>query len=169
MDCQLRSCNSRPKGDMHSDKELLIVFHSQSGNTERLAMALEEGARKVEGVGARRMKACEVTIAGFRDCGALVVCSPEYFGYMAGAIKDLFDRTYEEIRDQVVGKSYAVVISAGNDGTGALNSIERIISGYRLRRVQEPIICKGAVTEDVLEKCRDLGQTLAAGIALGIY
>jgi flavorubredoxin len=150
-------------------KELLIVYHSLSGNTERLAMALEEGARKVEGVSLRRMNAYAVTTTDLRDCGALVVCSPEYFGYMAGAIKDLFDRTYEEIRDQVLGKSYAVVISAGNDGTGALNSIERIILGYRLRRVQEAIICKGAVTEEMLEKCRNLGQTLAAGIALGIY
>jgi multimeric flavodoxin WrbA len=150
-------------------KELLIVYHSQSGNTERLAMALEEGARKVEGVRTRRMKAYVVTTTDLRDCGALVVCSPEYFGYMAGAIKDLFDRTYEEIRDRVIGKSYALVISAGNDGTGALNSIECIILGYRLRRVQEPIICKGAVTEEMLEKCRNLGQTLAAGIALGIY
>jgi len=154
---------------MPPDKELLIVYHSQSGNTERLAMALEEGARKVERVLTRRMKACAVIAADFRDCSALVVCSPEYFGYMAGAIKDLFDRTYEEIRDQVIGKSYTVVISAGNDGTGALNSIERIVLGYRLRRVQEPIICKGPVTEDMLEKCRNLGQTLAAGIALGIY
>jgi len=154
---------------MSSHKELLIVYHSQAGNTERLATALEEGARKVEGVGARRMKAPAVTAADFRDCRGLVICSPEYFGYMAGAIKDLFDRTYEEIRDQVIGKSYAIVISAGNDGTGALNSIERIIQGYRLRRVQEPIICTGALTEDMLEKCRSLGQTLAAGIALGIY
>jgi len=132
-------------------------------------MALEEGAGEVQGISTRRMKAFSVTSSDFRDCGVLVVCSPEYFGYMAGAVKDLFDRTYEEVREQVIGKSYTVVISAGNDGTGALNSIERIILGYRLRRVQEPIICRGVITEDMLEKCRILGQTLAAGLALGIY
>lgn len=154
---------------MFSGKELLIVYHSQSGNTERLAVALEQGALKVDGVGTCRMKAQAVTASDFRDCRGLVVCSPEYFGYMAGAVKDLFDRTYEEIKDQVIGKSYTIVISAGNDGTGALHSIERIILGYRLRKVQEPIIFRGTVTEDMLEKCRSLGQTLAAGIALGIY
>ena len=154
---------------MPSEKELLVVYHSQSGNTERLSAALEQGALKVEGTAVRRMKAGAVNADDFRNCRLLVVCSPEYFGYMAGAIKDLFDRTYEEIRDQVTGKSYTIVISAGNDGTAALNSIERIILGYRLRRVQEPIICKGPVTEDMLENCRNLGQTLAAGIALGIY
>jgi flavorubredoxin len=154
---------------MLSGKELLIVYHSQSGATERLAVALEQGALKVEGVVTRRMKAPAVTATDFRDCRALVVCSPEYFGYMAGAVKDLFDRTYEDIKGQVTGKSYTIVISAGNDGTGALSSIERIILGYRLRKVQEPMICRGPVTEDMLEECRSLGQTLAAGIALGIY
>ncbi|MBI4965526.1 MAG: NAD(P)H-dependent oxidoreductase [Desulfomonile tiedjei] len=154
---------------MSSHKELLIVYHSQSGNTERLAEAVEQGALKVEGVGVRRIKAAAVTAEQLLDCRALVVCSPEYFGYMAGAIKDFFDRTYEQTREQVVGKSYAVVISAGNDGAGALNSIERIILGYRLRRVQEPVICRGPITEDMLENCRNLGQTLAAGIALGIF
>ncbi len=88
---------------------------------------------------------------------------------MAGAIKDLFDRTYEPVREHLAGKSYAVVISAGNDGTGALTSIERIIAGYKLKKVQEPIISRGALTGTTLEKCVSLGQTLAAGIDLGIY
>jgi hypothetical protein len=88
---------------------------------------------------------------------------------MAGAIKDLFDRTYEEVRDQMVGRSYTVVISAGNDGTGALNAIERIIRGYRLRQIQEPIISRGEISPEMIEKCIDLGQTVAAGVDLGIY
>jgi len=88
---------------------------------------------------------------------------------MAGAVKDLFDRTYEKVREKMVGKSYALVICAGNDGTGALNSIERIVTGYKLRRVQDPIISRGTVSAPVLEECLDLGQTLAAGLDLGIY
>jgi len=88
---------------------------------------------------------------------------------MAGALKDLFDRTYEQVREDVVGKSYTTVISAGNDGTGALTSIERIVAGYKLRLVQEPIIIRGTVSPDDAEKCRQLGHTLAAGIDLGIY
>jgi len=88
---------------------------------------------------------------------------------MAGAVKDLFDRTYEEVRDDVIGKSYSVVICAGNDGTGALRSIERIVAGYRLKRVQEPVICRGELSESDLENCRKLGQTIAAGMELGIY
>jgi multimeric flavodoxin WrbA len=154
---------------MTADKVLLIVYHSQSGHTEQLAAAVEEGARRVESADVRRMKAREVTADDLRDCRALVLCSPEYFGYMAGALKDLFDRTYEAVRDQMIARPYAIVVSAGNDGTGALLSIERIIAGFRMRKVQEPILWKGEISESSLELCRVLGQTLAAGIELGIY
>jgi hypothetical protein len=68
-----------------------------------------------------------------------------------------------------VGKSYAVVICAGNDGTGALNSIERIVKGFKLRQVQAPIISRGPVSDEMIERCLNLGQTLAAGLELGIY
>jgi multimeric flavodoxin WrbA len=148
---------------------LLIVFHSQSGNTERLACAVEEGALSVESVNVRRMPASRVLAEDLRKSRALVICSPEYFGYMAGAVKDLFDRTYEELKEITVGKPYAVVISAGNDGTGALSSIERILRGYHFKKVQESIICKGEVVSPSLAQCHELGKTLAAGIDLGIY
>ena len=88
---------------------------------------------------------------------------------MAGAIKDLFDRTYERIHTRVRGKPYALVICAGNDGTGALASIERIVKGCGLRLVQEPLIFRGPVTQEMVDKCIELGETLAAGYDLGIY
>jgi multimeric flavodoxin WrbA len=152
-----------------ADNTLLIVYHSQSGNTDRMAEAIERGARKVEGVRVRRESAREAASDDLEKCRVLVICSPEYFGYMAGAIKDLFDRTYEDVREKVVGKPYAVVVSAGNDGTGALTSIERIAVGYGFRKVQEPIVSRGPVSETVINDCVELGETLAAGIELGIY
>jgi multimeric flavodoxin WrbA len=154
---------------MDAETSLLIVYHSQSGNTEQLAAAVEEGARRVSQAKVSRLPAARIDSGLLQHCAVLVICSPEYFGYMAGAIKDFFDRTYEQTREFTIGKPYVVVISAGNDGTGALTSIERIVAGYRMRKVQEPIIHRGKITEDALSRCRELGQTLAAGIDLGIY
>lgn len=154
---------------MGSEHDILIVYHSQSGHTERLSAAVEQGALRVQGVGVTRALAAHVGCRELSACRCLIICSPEYFGYMAGAIKDLFDRTYEELQNQMVGRAYTVVISAGNDGTGALSSIERIVRGYKLRQVQEPIISRGDVSRAIIEKCLNLGQTLAAGVDLGIY
>lgn len=154
---------------MDSAPLLLIIYHSQSGNTERLARAVEEGGRSVAGVRTTLVRASAASEQELKESRAVVFCSPEYFGYMSGAVKDFFDRTYEKVREQVTGKSYALVICAGNDGSGALTSIDRIIAGLRMKRVQEPIVCRGDVSAPMLGKCRELGQILAAGIELGIY
>ena len=89
-------------------------------------------------------------------CDGLVIGSPEYFGTMSGAVKDLFDRTYERLQGhkRIFRKPYAVFVSAGNDGTGALAHIEKICLGYQFKKVQPPVVSKGPVTEEVLSRCR---------------
>ncbi|AFM27309.1 flavodoxin family protein [Desulfomonile tiedjei] len=152
-----------------SDKTLLIVYHSQSGNTDRLSRAVERGGSRENAVTVKRLQAASVGKNDLVHCRTLVICSPEYFGYMAGAIKDLFDRTYEDVRPMMAGKAYAIVIAAGNDGRGALQSIERILAGFKLKKVQDPVIHCGPVTPEVISRCEELGQTLAAGMEFGIY
>ena len=151
--------------------DVLIIFHSQTGNTEKLARAVVRGVAETEGARAVLRRAGDADAQDLKGCSALVICSPEYFGYMAGAIKGFFDRTYEELKDDasVKKKPFSVVISAGNDGSGALNSIERICRGYRLKKVQEPIICRGAIKEEMLARCVELGSTIAEGVNAGIF
>ena len=151
--------------------KVLIVYHSQSGNTERLARSVARGVAETENAQADLRHASHATAQDIRDCDAIVICSPEYFGYMAGAVKDLFDRTYEELKDDpaVRKKAYAVVISAGNDGAFALSHIERICKGYRFKMVQSPIVCKGQVKEEALKSCFTLGMTIAEGVNAGIF
>ena len=151
--------------------DILIIFHSQTGNTEKLARAVAQGVDETEHARAILKQAVDTVAQDLKDCSAVVICSPEYFGYMAGAVKDFFDRTYEELKDDaaVHKKPFCVVISAGNDGSGALNHIERICRGYRFKKVQKPILCKGKVTEEMLTSCLELGSTIAEGINAGIF
>ena len=79
--------------------KVLIVYHSQSGNTEMLAGSVAKGVAETEQGHATFKHATNVTAQDIRDSDAIVICSPEYFGYMAGAVKDLFDRTYDELKD----------------------------------------------------------------------
>jgi multimeric flavodoxin WrbA len=149
--------------------KILVVYHSQTGNTERMAKSVAGGASAIEGVEVILKRAGEATLQDLLDCQGLAVGTPENFGYMSGMIKDFFDRTYEQARGKVFRKPYVVFISAGNDGTGALRNIERIALGYQFKKVYEPVISKGALTQEALEQCRELGQTLAGGCAMGIY
>jgi multimeric flavodoxin WrbA len=139
-------------------QKILVVYHSQTGNTEKMA--------RTEVV---MRRASDATLEDLLGCAGLAIGTPENFGYMSGALKDFFDRTYYPAQGKVFRKPYVVFISAGNDGSGALRSIERIALGYQFKKVYEPVISKGEVTEDVLARCRELGETLAGGCDAGIY
>ena len=148
---------------------ILIVYHSQTGNTQRMALAVAEGARSIEKAEVLLKRAGDATTEDLLAADGLAIGTPENFGYMSGMIKDFFDRTYVDTQEKVFRKPYVVFISAGNDGTGALNAIERIALGYKMKKGYPPVICKGPVTEDILDKCRELGATLAGGCQMGVY
>jgi multimeric flavodoxin WrbA len=151
--------------------EILILYHSQSGNTKKMAKAVARGVDSIKNARAKLKPVVETTLEDFIHCQGVAIGSPEYFGYMAGMIKDFFDRTYYQARGKrgVTQKPYVVFISAGNDGTGALRQIERICLGYPLKKVYEPIIAVGELNEEILSKCEELGKTIAAGCEAGIY
>lgn len=153
----------------HPPKRVLIVYHSQSGHTEQLAEAAARGASCEEGVRVKVLRAGRATVEDLLDCDGLLLGTPENFGYMSGMMKDFFDRTYDAARGRVGNLPYAVFVSAGNDGSGAVREIERIARGYPFKRVAEPVIAVGPVTEASLEASRELGQTLAAGLVFGVF
>lgn len=150
-------------------KNLLIVYHSQSGNTACLAEAVYRGALKESEVITTLLRAQDAGLGHLLEADALLLGSPENFGFMAGAIKDFFDRTYYPAQEQGVNLPYALFISAGNDGTGAVRQIDRIAAGYPLKKIAEPVLCVGPADETILDACAELGQATAAGLSLGIY
>jgi multimeric flavodoxin WrbA len=150
---------------------ILIIYHSQSGHTRQMAEAVAAGAGAIEGVTVTLRQAVEAGIDDLLNCDGLAIGSPEYFGYMAGMIKDFFDRTYEKTQDrkEISKKPYVVFVSAGNDGTGAVNHIERICIGYRFKKVYDPVVARGEIDGEILIQCDELGKTIAAGCREGIY
>ena len=152
-------------------KHLLIVYHTQSGNTGRMAGAAFEGATDdmVENVEVRLIAAKDAGPDDLLWAHGLLIGTPENFGYMSGGMKDFLDRTFYPVEGKIQALPYAIFISAGNDGSGAVRAIHRIANGYPFNEVQEPLIAKGTLTDDHLERCRELGMTLAAGLEAGIF
>lgn len=149
--------------------KILIVYHSQTGNTEKMAHAVAEGARGIEGVDVILKKAADATLDDLLTADGFALGTPENFGYMSGMVKDFFDRTYSGAQEKVFRKPFVTFISAGNDGTGALRAIERIALGYKFKTVYQPVIAKGAITEEIINQCIELGATIAGGCQMGIY
>ena len=154
-----------------ADKHLLIVFHSQSGTTTRMAEAVIRGANNsdIEGVEVRVRSALEADAEDLLWADAFILGTPENFGYMSGAMKYFLDRVYYACEGKLNGLPYALFVRAGNDGTGALSSMRRILSGLAVKEVQEAILVAGDFDESRLADCEELGLTLAAGLEAGVF
>ena len=152
-------------------KKLLVIYGGHvGGRTEILTTAVLAGiAAAEEPVTVKSVPALTAGVDELLWCDGLLIGTPEHFGYMSGAVKDFFDRTFYPTEGQRAGLAYAVYISAGNDGTGTANSIERIATGYRWRAIAEPLIVRGAPDAAAISACRELGLAMASGLALGIF
>jgi multimeric flavodoxin WrbA len=150
-------------------KTLLIVYHTRGVKTTQLAEAVAKGASAEEGVQVRILRCAEAGPQDVLEADALVLGTPENFGYMSGMMKDFLERIFYECEGKVAGRPWALLVSAGQDGAGAISSVERIVTGLRLKKVQEPILALKEVTPEILTQCEELGAALAAGLAMGVY
>lgn len=143
--------------------KLLVVFYTRGGNTEAMARAIAEGAEEVEGVDVEVKRADYATVYDFATSDAFAFGSPNYFSYMAGILKDFFDRALS-VRDKVAGKPAVAFTSGGGASNAALLSIERMIESLKLRKATNGFACKGAPGDEEKEACRRLGTALAKAI-----
>ena len=152
-------------------KHLLIVAHTPSPNTKRLANSAFTGSQNpaIKGVKVVMKTPFKTTINDVLRANAILLGTTENLGYMSGALKDFFDRTYNEALGKTDGLPYAVYIRAGMDGTGTKRSIKSITTGLRWREVQSPLILKGDWRTEFLLEAKDLGMGLAAGLEAGVF
>ena len=140
--------------------KVLIIFHSQSGNTEAMARMVAESAKSA-GATVSLKRATEANAKDILDCDIVAIGTPNYFGYMAGMVKDFFDRVWITIRDKVENKPYATFGSKGGGGSQALDSVERICNNIRMVKAFESVLATRQPTEEVLTQCKELGKKLA--------
>ena len=161
-------------------KTLLIVFHSMTGGTRQMAQAAARAAEG-EGVAVRLLEARDTTAEDVLAADGFIFATPENLAAIAGLMKDFFDRTYYAALGRIEGRVYGLMVCAGSDGSNAVRQVARIATGWRLRAVAEPIIvCTHAQTpeailapkvigrDDIL-RCEELGATIAAGLAIGMF
>ncbi|WP_298635433.1 NAD(P)H-dependent oxidoreductase [uncultured Umboniibacter sp.] len=153
---------------MTSIKTLLLVKHSKTGNTQLLCDAFLEGARRVSNIRVRIVDALHGVPSDLMECSALVLATPENFGTMSGGMKHFFDQTYYEVEALQLALPYQLIISAGNDGTGAEREMQRILTGYKFRQIGTALIVRGRPLGPDLDAAEELGESVATALELGI-
>ena len=150
-------------------KTLLIVYHTGGVKTAQMADAVERGARAEGGVDVVVKRCADAGPEDLLAADGLILGTPENFGYMSGMMKDFLERVFYACEGKVNGRPWALFVGAGQDGSGAVASVERIVLGLRLNKVHEPIIGLKDLTPDKLKECEELGAAFAAGLALGVF
>ena len=162
-------------------KRLLIVWHSRTGAARAMAEAAARGAAAEPEVQVRMLAADDAGPDDLLAADGYIFAAPENLAALSGEMKAFLDRNYYPVLDRLNGRPYAVLIAAGSDGTGAVRQLTRIVTGWRLKQIAEPIIMntRAQTPEAILaaktprpaqlKPCEELGAAMAAGLSMGVF
>ena len=150
-------------------RTLLIVFHTGGVKTAQMAKAVERGARSEEGVRVVVKRCAEAGPQDVLGADGLILGTPENFGYMSGMMKDFLERVFYACEGKVEGRPWALFVGAGQDGAGAVTSVERIVTGLRLKKISEPVVVVKELKPEQIAALEELGAAMAAGLAMGAF
>lgn len=152
-------------------KQLLVVSNSPASSALEIQQAVAKGAQdpQISGVRVIVKEPLSANVEDVMSADGLLLGTTENFGTMSGLIKDFLERIYYPVLEQKQGMPYALFIKAGEDGQGAVTSLQRIITGLRWTEIHPPIVCTGKLNDAFLEQSYELGMTMAAGLEAEIY
>ena len=144
--------------------EVLVLYYSRNGNVETMAKAVAEGVNSVDGASSKIRRADYANIDDLISCNAIAIGSPNYFGYMAGLIKDFFDRAWL-VREKVASKLAAAFTCGGSSSDAALQSLEKMYTYFKFEKACDGLVWgvrdQGDQREQILIACRKIGEALA--------
>jgi len=150
-------------------KKIAIIYYSRGGNNKKMAKAVQKGALAA-GAKVNLKKVADATVKDILNCDAVIFGSPNYFSYMAGALKELLEQAFIDLADEEVTKPYAVFSCGGSEGgKPAITSIEKICNAFggsfgkfSFKKAAEGISATEKPSSEILEKCKELGRKMAS-------
>lgn len=139
---------------------ILIMYDSRTGNTEKLARALGEGAKRVAGTTIELKRAESVTAEEVGNADGYAIGSPSHFSIMSGRILTLLTDLYSA-RHKMVGKPMTVFTTGNGGQVAALENIDRIIGAFNPTWIKPGIAIEGAPQEADKIHAAKLGEKLA--------
>jgi len=143
--------------------KLLIIYDSQTGNTEKMAEAVAEGARSVAGVDVELKyyaRPEELTQAD-----ALIFGSPTYYHDMTLPIKQVLEEA-AKANVKLQGKIGAAFGSYGWSGEAPEQVLEILKNRFGMETIGKSLAILYTPDQAKLEECRRLGKTVAEKIAI---
>jgi NAD(P)H dehydrogenase (quinone) len=150
--------------------KVLIVYDSNSGNTEKMAFAVAEGAKQVQGADVTVKKVDKASLDDLLAADAIIVGSPTYYGEMSGKLKTFIDMSVK-IHGKLKGKVGAAFASSGGTASGAETTLLSIVQALLIHGMivqgrhdnkHYGAASVGAPDEKATEDCKELGNRIAS-------
>lgn len=152
---------------------LLVVWHPVPPSIHALRDAVIAGVSDAgDPLPVRSLAAPDADADDVEAAAGAVLITTENFGMVSGLVKDFLERIYpwfEEVPRRRPGLPYLLVAKGGNDGTGAVRDVTRILTGLRWKEAFPPIVVSGSLTDVHTARAREQAAALAAGIDAGMY
>jgi flavorubredoxin len=141
--------------------KILVLYYSRTGNTEKMAKAVAEGAKSVSGVQVELSYFVEADdLAGY---DALLVGTPTYHHDMPIDVKRLFEEAAVK-KVSLKGKAGAVFGSYGWSGEAPKLVIEIMQKKFEMDVQGLPLLAKYAPDQGMLEQCKALGKKVSESL-----
>jgi NAD(P)H dehydrogenase (quinone) len=149
--------------------KILIVYDSKTGNTEKMAIAVAEGAKQIENVEVTVKKVDKTSLEDLRSSDGIIMGSPTYYGQMSGRLKTFIDESVK-IHGELEGKVGAAFTSSGGTASGAETTLLSILQAMLVHgmivqgRPDHKHYGAAAVdspSEKDIEYCTELGKRVA--------
>jgi flavorubredoxin len=138
--------------------KIFILYYSRTGNTEKMAKTVVEGAKAIQGVEVELDYT--VTPEALENFDAVVFGVPTYYHDMTVDMKNLF----EEVAAKGIslkGKIGAAFGSYGWSGEAPRLVLEVMKNKFGMEIIEPPLLIRYEPDQTGLEKCRELGKRIA--------
>jgi NAD(P)H dehydrogenase (quinone) len=149
--------------------KVLVLYDSWTRNTEKMAVAVAEGVKQVNGINVVLKKAGDVSLDDLQKADGIIVGSPTFYGLMSGKLKALFDKS-ADIHGKLEGKVGGAFTSSGGNASGAETTLLSILHAMlihgmivqgRYDHLHYGAVAVGAPDSKAIENCKHLGKTVA--------
>lgn len=151
--------------------QVLVMYYSSSGNTEKLAKEVTRGVKESGGVQCVLKAVADVTNDDLVASDAIIAGSPVYYGAMAAEMKAVFDKSVT-VRSQMENKIGAAFATSGDASGGKETTLLSIIQAMLISGmiiIGDPLdatghygtSCVGAPDAKASNNARKLGKRVA--------
>jgi flavorubredoxin len=143
--------------------KIAIIYYSRTGNTEKMAQAILEGAQKLPEVEGRLLIDFEATSATLEDVDAIIVGTPTYHHDIPRSIKHFFESMATQATNltQKIGASFG---SFGWSGEAPRLVLEIMEHKFAMNVIKPPLLIKYQPDNIALTKCHEFGKKIAEQI-----